>query len=61
MAAPTVSFVIPVRNDAMRLRRCLESIRADATRVATEIIVAGGCFWCVEADFEKVRGVSGEG
>jgi len=21
-------------------------------------IVAGGCFWCVEADFEKVRGVS---
>ena len=22
-----------------------------------EIIVAGGCFWCVEADFEKVRGV----
>ncbi|WP_226623891.1 peptide-methionine (S)-S-oxide reductase MsrA [Alloyangia pacifica] len=27
---------------------------AAATR---EIIVAGGCFWCVEADFEKVRGV----
>ncbi|MFD1511622.1 peptide-methionine (S)-S-oxide reductase MsrA [Lacimonas salitolerans] len=25
----------------------------------TEILtVAGGCFWCVEADFEKVRGVS---
>ena len=22
------------------------------------IIVAGGCFWCVEADFEKVNGVS---
>ena len=22
-----------------------------------KIIVAGGCFWCVEADFEKVRGV----
>lgn len=21
------------------------------------IIVAGGCFWCVEADFEKVKGV----
>ncbi|SDX88515.1 peptide-methionine (S)-S-oxide reductase MsrA [Citreimonas salinaria] len=28
--------------------------RADAA----EIVVAGGCFWCVEADFEKVRGVS---
>ncbi len=25
---------------------------------AADIIVAGGCFWCVEADFEKVRGVS---
>ncbi len=25
---------------------------------AAEITVAGGCFWCVEADFEKVRGVS---
>jgi len=24
------------------------------TRIAT---VAGGCFWCVEADFEKLRGV----
>jgi len=22
------------------------------------VVVAGGCFWCVEADFEKVRGVS---
>ena len=22
------------------------------------LIVAGGCFWCVEADFEKVDGVS---
>lgn len=23
------------------------------------LVVAGGCFWCVEADFEKVKGVSG--
>ncbi|MEM6824320.1 MAG: peptide-methionine (S)-S-oxide reductase MsrA [Pseudomonadota bacterium] len=28
--------------------------RATATETA---IVAGGCFWCVEADFEKVQGV----
>ncbi len=25
--------------------------------LAAELVVAGGCFWCVEADFEKVRGV----
>lgn len=24
---------------------------------ADEIIVAGGCFWCVESDFESVKGV----
>lgn len=31
---------------------------ADAKAGQTkEIIVAGGCFWCVESDFERVRGV----
>ncbi len=31
----------------------------DARAAATETAyVAGGCFWCVEADFEKVKGVS---
>lgn len=25
---------------------------------AEDLVVAGGCFWCVEADFEKVPGVS---
>jgi peptide-methionine (S)-S-oxide reductase len=25
---------------------------------AAEIVVAGGCFWCVESDFERVPGVS---
>lgn len=37
---PTLSFVIPVRNDAVRLRRCLTSIRADASGTPIEIIVA---------------------
>ena len=26
--------------------------------VAEKTILAGGCFWCVEADFEKLEGVT---
>jgi len=31
-----------------------KSVRSDGLE---ELIIAGGCFWCVEADFEKVKGV----
>lgn len=31
-----------------------QSTRTDAL---SEMIVAGGCFWCVESDFEKITGV----
>ncbi|MDZ7710096.1 MAG: peptide-methionine (S)-S-oxide reductase MsrA [Roseovarius sp.] len=37
---------------------CLGGQRSAAAE-AKELVVAGGCFWCVEADFEKVRGVIG--
>ncbi|MCC7009125.1 MAG: glycosyltransferase [Acidobacteria bacterium] len=41
MPAPAVSFVVPVRNDAERLARCLASIRAAAPAgVDVEIVVA---------------------
>ncbi len=33
-----------------------QSHRSQAAPIET-LTVAGGCFWCVEADFEKVRGV----
>ena len=35
------------------------ALKSEETHAAgTEsLVVAGGCFWCVEADFEKVRGV----
>jgi len=35
---------------------CLQTTQARAGAIET-LTVAGGCFWCVEADFEKVRGV----
>ncbi|MCR8549554.1 peptide-methionine (S)-S-oxide reductase MsrA [Salipiger sp. P9] len=34
----------------------VQSHRAEAGE-RRDIVVAGGCFWCVEADFEKVPGV----
>ncbi|MGR3460757.1 MAG: peptide-methionine (S)-S-oxide reductase MsrA [Roseovarius sp.] len=35
---------------------CLQGRGAEAAERET-LVVAGGCFWCVEADFEKVAGV----
>ncbi len=37
---------------------CLQGRGAEAAERET-LVVAGGCFWCVEADFEKVAGVIG--
>ncbi|MGD9294023.1 MAG: peptide-methionine (S)-S-oxide reductase MsrA [Roseobacter sp.] len=38
------------------LGMCAEAGKAKAADLET-ITVAGGCFWCVEADFERVNGV----
>ncbi|MCC6007237.1 MAG: peptide-methionine (S)-S-oxide reductase MsrA [Rhodobacteraceae bacterium] len=35
----------------------ISGARADAPARTGTIILAGGCFWCVEADFDKVEGV----
>lgn len=43
---------------AMALGFWLQGPRAHAAASET-LVVAGGCFWCVEADFEKVPGVLG--
>ena len=41
---------------AIALGLVVEAHRAHAG-TEQELVVAGGCFWCVEADFEKVPGV----
>jgi peptide-methionine (S)-S-oxide reductase len=41
----------------LRLMLALLAGLAGAAQAETAI-VAGGCFWCVESDFEKVKGVS---
>lgn len=38
-AAPQISFIIPVRNDAARLARCLDSIAAASVGIAHQVIV----------------------
>ena len=38
--SPVLSLVVPVRNDANRLRRCLETLQTATANVPTEIIVA---------------------
>ncbi len=39
-AIPTLSFIVPVRDDAARLRRCLQSIERNRGCVPIEIVVA---------------------
>lgn len=41
---------------ALGLAAMVNSARANAASVES-LIVAGGCFWCVESDFESVPGV----
>ena len=51
-AATTPARVIPTATSGPQA--AYKSTRTDGLK---EMIVAGGCFWCVESDFEKVDGV----
>lgn len=50
-----------IKTTALTLLIGLGSLLQASTAEARDIqkmVVAGGCFWCVESDFERVRGVS---
>lgn len=49
--APNAS---PVASATSGPQAPFKSVRSDGLE---EMIVAGGCFWCVESDFEKLEGV----
>jgi peptide-methionine (S)-S-oxide reductase len=46
-----------IRALALALSLGLASVTAASAQDADQAIFAGGCFWCVEADFDKVPGV----
>jgi len=56
MPVPRLSFIVPVRNDAVRLRTCLESIRASSARFACEILVVDNGSTDNSADVAKQAG-----
>ena len=59
MSAPVVSFVIPVRNDAERLRRCLQSIAAATPAgVGVEVIVADNGSTDASAEVARAAGAT---
>jgi len=44
-------FLVPV------LILSFNTSRADKTINTKSIVLAGGCFWCIEADYEKLNGI----
>lgn len=58
-AAPLVSFIIPVRNDAVRLRHCLASIATSGHRHgAVEVVVADNGSTDESADVARAAGAT---
>lgn len=58
MIDPLLTFVIPVRNDAARLERCLASIRATSRDLPIEILVADNGSSDASADVARTSGAA---
>lgn len=55
MQPPTVKLVLLAVTIVLGL--FVETSKAHAAKLETTVL-AGGCFWCVESDFESVKGVT---
>jgi peptide-methionine (S)-S-oxide reductase len=55
---PCQKLMIAEGDNLLRTALTLAAILMGSAAQADTITVAGGCFWCTEADFEKVEGVS---
>lgn len=53
---PRTRRLIPLSLLSLSAALTLHPHRASAADIRS-VVLAGGCFWCVEADFEKVEGV----
>jgi glycosyltransferase involved in cell wall biosynthesis len=58
MTMPRLSFIIPVRDDAGRLRRCLDSIAAQRAAAPIEIVVADNGSADASADVARAAGAT---
>ncbi|MBT8473204.1 MAG: peptide-methionine (S)-S-oxide reductase MsrA [Marinicaulis sp.] len=52
-----IGFAILLSAATLRADKPAEDASAEVYIYSAAAIVAGGCFWCVESDFEKLKGV----